>query len=72
MALTVPVTFNRTVGEGFMGQTPFKNRTGVSGQYRWINTVNVGIDPSTGKAFTAYPNLSDGRVKPDPLPLRRQ
>ena len=55
-----------------MGQTPFKNRAGISGQYRWTNTVNVGIDRSTGRPYTAYPNLKDGQVKPDPLTLRRQ
>ena len=70
--IPVPVTFNRPVGEGIMGRTERNNRAGISGQYRWTNTVNVGIDPSTGKAFTAYPNLSDGRVMPDPLTLRRQ
>ncbi len=66
----VPVTFNRPVGDGFMGGTRENNTAGVSGQYRWTNTINVGIERSTGRPFTAYPNLKDGQVKPDPLTLR--
>lgn len=68
----LPVTFNRPVGDGFMGRTDVNEEAGVSGQYRWTNTINVGIDPSTGRPYTAYPNLKDGHVKPDPLTLRRQ
>lgn len=33
---------------------------GIAGEYRWSNSVTVKIDPRTGKAYTAYPNMDNG------------
>ena len=59
----VDITFNKSVGEGYMG----KNTTNAinrvpAGQYRWSNVATVGID-KTGKSYTAYPNLNEGYIK---------
>lgn len=39
-------------------------------EYRWSNTATININPKTGKAFTAYPNLKLGQSKPNPLKRR--
>jgi hypothetical protein len=64
----VPVKFNRPIGEGYVGNTQANQRNNAPvGEYRWSNTATVGIDPATGKAYTAYPNVGLGVAKPDPL-----
>jgi filamentous hemagglutinin len=64
----VPINFNRPIGEGYTGNRTANRGTGIPvGEYRWTTTATVRIDTPTGKAFTAYPNLSLGVAKPDPL-----
>ncbi|MBL8389810.1 MAG: DUF637 domain-containing protein, partial [Hydrogenophaga sp.] len=63
----VDVLFNRPIGEGYTGNTKSNKDAGIpTGEYRWSNTATVGIDSTTGKAFTAYPNIIQGTAKPDP------
>lgn len=54
------IDFNRPVGDGFMGATDKNKILGIAGEYRWTNTATVGIDPKTGKAYTAFPNMDEG------------
>lgn len=56
----VTITFDRPVGEGFIGSTDKNKILGIAGEYRWTNTATVGIDPKTGKAYTAFPNMDKG------------
>lgn len=64
----VPITFNRPVGEGYVGGSPTNMKVNAPiGEYRWSNTVTVGIDRTTGKAYTAYPDIGKGMPMPDPL-----
>lgn len=66
--IEIDIQFNRSVGEGYTGNTKTNASAGITaGEYRWSNTATVGIDPKTGKAYTAYPNLSQGSQMPDPL-----
>ena len=59
----VDITFNKSVGEGYMGKNTTNATNGVpAGQYRWSNVATVGID-KTGKSYTAYPNLNEGHIK---------
>lgn len=60
----VNISFNKSIGEGYMGNTKSNINNGVPvGQYRWSNIATVGIDRKTGKAYTAYPNLNKGSIK---------
>ncbi|WP_211336918.1 hemagglutinin repeat-containing protein [Hydromonas duriensis] len=56
----IPITFERPIGEGF---------TKGGGDYKITNVITVKIDSATGKAVTAFPNITDkyGIVKPNPL-----
>lgn len=66
--VNVGIDFSRPIGEGYVGDTAPNRRTAMPiGEYRWSNTATVGIDPATGKAYTAFPNVSVGVAKPDPL-----
>lgn len=58
--ISIDVTFDRPIGEGFMGANKTNTRLGIAGEYRWSNTATVGIDPKTRKAYTAYPNMDNG------------
>ncbi|MDS7958257.1 MULTISPECIES: hemagglutinin repeat-containing protein [unclassified Acinetobacter] len=69
--ISVNIEFNRPIGEGFTGNTKTNVRNNIPvGEYRWSNTATINIDPKTGKAFTAYPNLKLGQSKPNPLKRR--
>ncbi|MER8074702.1 hypothetical protein [Acinetobacter pittii] len=69
--ITVNIEFNRPISEGFTGNTKTNVRNNIPvGEYRWSNTATINIDPKTGKAFTAYPNLKLGQSKPNPLKRR--
>jgi hypothetical protein len=64
----VTVQFNRPIGEGYTGDTRQNRLAGIPvGEYRWSNTATVGIDARTGKAYTSYPNVTQGTPLPDPL-----
>ena len=49
-----------------MANTGENYKAGMAWQYRTTNKAIVGIDLETGKAFTAYPDLSAGIIRPDP------
>jgi filamentous hemagglutinin len=64
----VHINFNRPIGEGYTGKTRTNRDNGTPiGEYRWSTIATVRIDLPTAKAYTAYPNLGLGAVKPDPL-----
>ena len=56
----VTINFDRPVGEGFIKNNKTTQANGTAGEYRWSNTAIVGIDPKTGKAYTAFPNMDEG------------
>ncbi|SEL22520.1 filamentous hemagglutinin family N-terminal domain-containing protein [Roseateles sp. YR242] len=64
----IRIVFARPVGEGYTGNTKRNRETDVPiGEYRWTQSVSVRIDPKTGKAFTAFPDMTTGVAMPDPL-----
>ena len=68
--ISIDVTFYRPIGEGFMGANKTNTRLGIAGEYRWTNSVSVGLDKTTKKPYTAFPDISKGIKKPDPLKVR--
>ncbi|MGN7875822.1 two-partner secretion domain-containing protein [Roseateles sp. 22389] len=66
----ISIDFGRPVGEGYMGATNTNITNGVVGEYRWTEKIMVGIDKTTGKAYTAFPEIDKGVVMPDPRGVR--
>ena len=58
--ISIDITFDRPIGEGFIGANKTNTRLGIAGEYRWSNTAIVSIDPKTGKAYTAFPDMNKG------------
>ena len=58
--ISIDTTFDRPIGEGFMGANKTNTRLGIAGEYRWSNTATVSVDPRTGKVYTAFPNMDKG------------
>ena len=38
-----------------------------AGEYRWTNIAIVGLDKTTQKPYTAFPDISQGVKKPEPI-----
>ncbi|STZ74848.1 Uncharacterised protein [Moraxella lacunata] len=53
-----------------MGANKTNTGLGIAGEYRWTNSVSVGLDKTTKKPYTAFPDISKGIKKPDPLKVR--
>ena len=68
--ITVPIDFNRPVGEGYIKNNKTTQANGTAGEYRWTNSVSVGLDKTTKKPYTAFPDIDKGIKKPDPLKVR--
>ncbi|MCL1624364.1 hypothetical protein M2R47_08980 [Moraxella sp. Tifton1] len=68
--ITVPINFSRPVGEGYIKNNKTTQANGMAGEYRWTNSVRVGLDKTTKKPYTAFPDISKGIKKPNPLKVR--
>lgn len=65
--ISVEINFGRPVGEGYIKNNDTNQINGTAGEYRWTNVVSVGLDRNTKKPYMAFPNISKGVSKPDPL-----
>lgn len=68
--ITVPIDFNRPVGEGYIKNNKTTQANGTAGEYRWTNSVSVSLDKTNKKPYTAFPDIGKGIKKPDPLKVR--
>ena len=66
-SIQVPINFNRAVGQGYIKDKPSTQANGTAGEYRWTNIAIVGLDKTTQKPYTAFPDISQGVKKPDPI-----
>ena len=59
---SVVITFDRPVGDGFMGNTKKNVKNGTAGEYRRTNTVIVNFGEESGRPYTAFPNIEQGKT----------
>lgn len=68
--ISIVIKFDRPIGEGYKSNSKTNQSNGTAGEYRWTNEVIVNLDTKTKKPYTAFPNLSNGVKKDDPLNKR--
>ena len=59
---SVVITFDRPVGDGFMGNTKKNVKNGTAGEYRRTNTMIVNFGEESGRPYTAFPNIEQGKT----------
>ena len=62
--IVVDIDFNRPVGEGYIKNNATTQANGTAGEYRWTNSFSVGLDKTTKKPYTAFPDISKGTKNP--------